>query len=277
MTYAAHDLFAGMGGWSTGLRALGFRDLGVAASDPDCRATRRVAGHHTLQGDVRDYAPAQLPPAAGLIGSPPCTTFSKAGKGSGRRNLDAVTLAVKATAARQAPDTSYYDDPRTGLVVEPLRWVVQALDADEPYQWIALEQVRSVLPIWQAYAEVLRTEGYRVVTGSVNAEQYGVPQTRVRAVLLAHLDRAVSLPVPTHSRFYVKDRTRLDAGVPRWVSMAEALNWAYPNMAELLPAAATFPDDRTKPRQGSEPSLTVAFGHNAANWRWRISNQSGTP
>ena len=42
------DLFAGPGGWSTGLRALGVHDIGVEWDDPAC-ATRAAEGHRRIQ------------------------------------------------------------------------------------------------------------------------------------------------------------------------------------------------------------------------------------
>jgi site-specific DNA-cytosine methylase len=52
-------------------------------------------------------------------------------------------------------------------------------------EWVALEQVPAVLPVWADVAAVLRAHGYFAWAGLVYAERYGVPQTRQRAVLLA--------------------------------------------------------------------------------------------
>src|SRR5690606_18173394 len=98
------------------------------------------------------------------------------------------------------------------------------IDDGAPYEWLAFEQVPTVLPVWEAYADHLRAEGYSVATGVVHAEQYGVPQTRKRAILVARRDgREARLPAPTHSRYYPRTPRKLDEGVLPWVSMAEAL------------------------------------------------------
>src|SRR5690606_10249848 len=89
------------------------------------------------------------------------------------------------------------------------------------------------LELWEAYAEVLRRWGYHVWCGTLRAEQYGVPQTRVRAFLLASRERPVGPPPPTHSRYYSREPGRLDPGVKKWVSMAEALG--------LVEGAVGFP------------------------------------
>ena len=62
------------------------------------------------------------------------------------------------------------------LVAEPARYV----HACTP-EWVALEQVPAVLPLWKVYAAELRRMGYSAWCGKLNAADYGVPQTRERA------------------------------------------------------------------------------------------------
>ena len=238
MTVYYHDLFAGPGGWDVAADGLGWVGVGFELDGPACE-TRRANGHTTVQGDVSQLSVAQVFSAdilatlpewrRALIASPPCPTFSAAGKGEGRKLLPA--LAEVAWLMAQGEPLARFrgtlgDDPRTELVLEPLRWALEAIELMQPYGLIALEQVPSVLPLWQVYAEVLREQGYSVAVGNLQAEQYGVPQTRKRAVLLARRDGVEArLPTPTHSRFHVRDRSRLDPGVLPWVSMEQALGW----------------------------------------------------
>lgn len=221
----AVDLFAGPGGWDVAARDLGLDVIGIEFDKAACE-TRRAAGLKTIEGDVRarGHLIADLI-LRGLIASPPCQTFSAAGKGAGRAALDDVLLGIKTLAARQEFDASVFDDERTGLVLEPLVWALKAVDAGRPFEWLAFEQVPTVLPVWEAMAEVLRDEGYSVATGKLHAEQFGVPQTRTRAVLVARRTGVARLPAPTHSKYYTRDPGRLDSGVLPWVSMAEALGW----------------------------------------------------
>lgn len=218
------DLFAGAGGWDIAAREYGIEPLGIEL-DRDACNTRRAAGLPTLEADILTLDPADFGDVTGLIASPPCQTFSTAGKGAGRKALDDVLRLVDEVACGHRPDLAAAfrpqaeHDPRTLLVLEPLHWALE-LEPD----WIALEQVPPVLPVWQAYADVLRADGYHVACGLLQAEQYGVPQTRKRAILLA-ARQPVALPTPTHSRYYSRDPKRLDDGVFPWVSMAEALGW----------------------------------------------------
>lgn len=209
------DLFAGAGGWDVAASDFGLDPLGIELDAAACE-TRKAAGLATLQADITELEPRAFGPITGLIASPPCQTFSMAGKGEGRRALDAVLGLIPFVAEGWPLSDS---DMRTWLVLQPLRWALEL----QP-EWIAMEQVPPVLPVWQAIGAVLRSNGYNVVTGLLHAEQYGVPQTRKRAVLLASR-RPLSLPSPTHSRYYPREPAKLDIGVQPWVSMAEALGW----------------------------------------------------
>lgn len=221
------DLFAGPGGWDEGFKRAGRDDVLGLENEPNACATAEAAGHQRLTVDIAVVEPHDVADedVEGLIGSPPCPGFSPAGKGLGRKDFELLLHSIKRMAYGDHPNTvldatrAAQHDPRSALTLEPLRW---ALDL-EP-EWIALEQVPTVLPLWQGYAEVLRQDGYHVWTGAMQAEQYGVPQTRKRAVLMASR-RPVAPPTPTHSRYYPRSPEKLDEGVAKWVSMAEALDW----------------------------------------------------
>lgn len=269
-TYDTVDLFAGPGGWSVAAQRLGLREMGIEY-DQAAHLTRRANGHHTIRASVTDFGPQHFPNATGLIASPPCPTFSAAGSGSGRRELDAVVAGLRSLASG-APVEHTWEDPRTGLTLEPMRWIMEAIMLGRPFQWIALEQVPTVLPVWQAMAHELRDFGYSVATGNLQAEQYGVPQTRKRALLVARLDGPVSLPTPTHSKYHTRDKTRLDPGVLPWVSMADALGWtgfaqeAQTGMGMLERSGRT---ERPQ-RADVEPSFTITGADGGGSARLRM-------
>ncbi len=216
----AVKLFAGAGGSCLGARAAGIEGTGIELDPAICR-TRRAAGLETVEGSVCAFGPADFPDATGLIGTPPCQLFSTAGTGEARKMLPEILAAVAAMGRGEKPDTEGWPIGAL-LVLEPLRWIIEAVNLGRPYEWVVLEQVPPVLPIWQAYGEVLRA-GYGVAAANLQAECWGVPQTRKRAIFVARLGKPAKLPTPTHSRYYPRDPKRLDAGVLPWVSMAEAL------------------------------------------------------
>lgn len=228
------DLCAGPGGWDEALRMLGITDVLGIEIDSDACATRAAAGHATLQGDMASLIPhAVVWPAScsGLIGSPPCPSFSQAGNRVGMLELEHLVAHVHAVAdgwmPYEAPANLGYDeefgepippDPRSALVLEPLRWT----DALKP-PWVVLEQVPPVLPVWEAMGVTLGRWGYSVWTGVLNAADFGVPQTRQRAILIARRDgQPAHPPEPTHCR---GGAVTLLGELQPWVSMAQALGW----------------------------------------------------
>lgn len=224
MTTVALDHFAGTG-WGVACRQLNIDEYGVEIM-PEAIATRDAAGFKTVYQDVWEglLDPPLVPPHDIYLASPPCQTFSVAGRGTGRKALDAVLEAIALEAWRYPEILKSLGgdlgDDRTALVLSPLAHIWQ----HRP-RLVALEQVPTVLPVWEAIAKVMREQmGYSVWVGNLQAEQYGVPQTRKRAILIARRDgQPAKPPTPTHSRYYSRDPQRLDEGVQKWVSMAEAL------------------------------------------------------
>lgn len=224
---SAIDLFAGTG-WGVACKELGIDEVGVELM-PEARATREANGMRNWLADVWDVLATADPDspefkAALLIASPPCQSFSMAGKGEGRRALTEVLGLIDSGAYLDVSELRAFGerhDMRTALVLTPLTYVAQHRP---PY--VVLEQVPQVLPVWERMAVELRGWGYSVVTAVLNSEQFGVPQTRKRAILIARSDGVEArMPTPTHSRYYPRDKARMDLGVLPWVSMAEALGW----------------------------------------------------
>lgn len=195
------ELFAGPGGMSEALRVVGERADVAVELDPLSSATARAAGHPRLVKDVYGLDPVRTVDGrrvAGVVAAPPCQGFSGGGLKAGRADMDAILDLVSCTGDGEDHRGDYLmtmNDHRSILVVEPLRWAV-ILAPD----WVVLEQVPSVLPIWEAVAEELKIHGYWTVTGIVNAADHGVPQDRERAVMLASRVRPVELPKPAGER-----------------------------------------------------------------------------
>lgn len=254
------DLFAGPGGWSEGLRQLGIVEIGVEL-DPLTCATARAAGHRRIHADVSAHDPANVVtwPVVGLIASPPCPGFSASGKHAGRQDIPLCEEAARRLAqgedvrAKLAARCRHADSM---LVVEPLRWA-RALKPE----WIACEQVKAVLPFWALLASLLEPE-YSTAVGIVNAADYGVPQTRHRAILLASRTRDVRLPTPTTPNVYV--------------SMADTLGWhatdlvGFPRRNDRAGESATY---RTRDRRAATlPAFNLT--EKARSWT-RLVNGNG--
>lgn len=286
------DLFAGPGGLDLAAKVLDIPSIGIEWDD-DAVATRLKAGLPTVHGDVRLYGPGNEAFAGCnvLAGGPPCQTFSIAGSGSGRKALEEVTGFISRMHAwykrEQAGKTGEtwediqlelqkLDDERTGLVLEPLRWVLEAMlrprhseEAPRPFEVIVLEQVPSVIEVWHAYEEVLGDIGYDTDAKVFHTEQYGVPQTRRRAVLVARYGGLPArLPAPTHQQYRKgsePEETLFGRGA--WISMENALEDVYRHVPEARRRPMPFrvvsnygsggdPKARGR-RESNKPSATI--------------------
>lgn len=253
------DLFSGAGGWSMGLRAIGGADVGVELWEPATR-TAHAAGHAVIRADVSKYPAEVFAGWEGLIASPPCQTFSAAGKKEGAAAIGAIRSHLLASRHGWTPPSGPVADPRSELMLEPLRWVW----AVQP-RWVALEQVPGVLPLWQTYALVLAELGYEAWCGVVNAADYGVPQDRRRAVLLASIDGEPGRPRVTHG----------GNGLPPLVSMSDALGWpsgrvGFPRKDDRGDSPDGYRERDWFPTSSPAPTLT----EKARSWRVELDGHA---
>ncbi|MFI6845988.1 DNA cytosine methyltransferase [Kitasatospora sp. NPDC050467] len=215
------DLFAGPGGWSEGLRRIGHTDIGLELDAAAC-ATRAAAGHHTIRTDVAAYPTAPLVgKVSGLIGSSPCQPFSTAGLGAGTDDIALCHQGLDDLAAghdTRAALRSACAAPHSLLAVEPMRY---ALDIRP--DWIALEEVPSVEPLFAHKARILHDIGYSTWVGVLNAADYGIPQTRRRAFLLASTTHQVAPPEATHAKA-PEPESLFGPGRAAWTTMADVLD-----------------------------------------------------
>lgn len=303
------DDFAGPGGWDEGARMIGTQVTRGIEWDKAACETAEAAGHTRVQDDVTTIDLATYEGDEGHITSPSCTKFSAAGSGVGRLVLDALgdgirlifagedcreqvreaiyptCLADREEANRKRAADKKWTQERveeaartdafiTSLVLEPAR----RLAGVASLRWVAMEQVPSVLPLWRVYAHELRQRGWSVWAGVLNAADYGVPQTRERAILMAHRDRHVTRPESTHAK--VPEMTGdLFGGEPArpWVTMAQALVWASGGghrPAEVVYVNGNQPNSAR--RTADQPAPTVMFGHRPNDVRWAFERPATT-
>ena len=288
------DLFAGPGGWDEGASMLGITEdvVGLEWDAAACK-TAKAASHERIRCDVTAYPTDAFGKVVGLIGSPSCTLFSAAGNGVGnlvthilaagivrmmhgddcrveiREAIYPTTLAMREAAnAKRKPEKRWTQERVKAqaksdafvacLVLEPARYIL-ALGVE----WVALEQVPEVLPLWRVYVRELKALGYSAWTGVLNSADYGVPQTRQRAILMAHKTMTVQPPGPTHSE-HPQGADLFGGQCEGWVSMATALGWGVGSK----PAPTITTTRRSKDGMLVGRQLPPGEGENVGGKNW---------
>ena len=227
----AIDLFCGAGGFSAG-----FEDAGIDVRygvDTDERALESFEANHEGTGirhDISEGVPPELEDLEVdvVFGSPPCQGFSDA---RGSRRLD---------------------DDRNQLVFSFIQWVAHF----EP-DYVMMENVAGMTTIGEAFLEAIEAEfaaaGYRVEWETLNAADFGVPQTRERVIYCGvREDLAVepSLPTGTHSEDGDGQLTLEGERMQGWTTVSAALE-DLPEPTEEgtvdLPPLSEFPDNEYLP------------------------------
>jgi DNA (cytosine-5)-methyltransferase 1 len=256
----AIDLFAGIGGWDLGAKEAGIDyTLGIELDNQVCQ-TRKANNLPTLRAEITLLNPKDYNEYDINFAGPPCQGFTQLGKRKGRLDKEYVYQYVEDFSRGRDTKNNIFpelNDKRSLLVAEPLKWAL----ANRP-KHIAWEQVPYVEEFWNHFKTYLEAVGYNVWVGNLNAECYGVPQTRKRAILIASTEKKVNEPEKTH-QYYVKSEVkRGDLGVLPWVAVEDVL----PELKGCYYKAGYRENSVT--RDSDKPSLTMAFGYDYNNHKW---------
>ena len=167
MTIRYFDMFAGIGGFHSGLKAIGgFECVGYCEIDKYAKQAYEAmydTGGELYFDDARKIVLEQLPDFDLLVGGFPCQSFSIAGARKG------------------------FDDTRGTLFFE----IARIASVKKP-KYLFLENVPGLLNHNQGrtFETILRTFdelGYDVCWQVLNSKNFGVPQSRNRVFIIGYL------------------------------------------------------------------------------------------
>lgn len=202
MEFNVLDLFCGAGGFSAGLDSLENINT-VMAVDFDKYATETFKNNfkdaYVITGDLtnKDIKREIIEVARErnvnmIVGGPPCQGFSLKGKNLG------------------------LDDPRNFLFLEYYELVKEIMP-----EVFVIENVKNLLNSEGGYfkdqiIEKFTSLGYILNYGVLNAKNFGVPESRERAIIIGSLSRSVGLPnydiKPVTVRDAISDLAYLNSG-----------------------------------------------------------------
>lgn len=263
------SLFCGAGGLDLGFEKSGFKIAAAFDVRPDAVASynhnRKRSERVARAGDVREITAESLDlllgrrfEPRGIIGGPPCQSFSRA-------------------------THSGDDDPRHDL---PLKYatLLQSLNARKPIEFFVLENVPGLLK--EKHADRLKSflkafdkAGFSVSQALLNARDFGVAQNRPRLILVGvnrqlfgdrHWVPPISCRRPERSvrdkigdlpeaTFWARDLAGKDIGYHpnHWCMKPKSVSFSTPG--RLVPGTARGRSFRTL--EWDKVSPTVAYGN----------------
>ncbi len=169
----AIDLFAGFGGTTTGAHQTGRIQVVYAANHWPVAVATHAANHPATRHECQDLHQVdftKVPACDLLLASPACTGHTKA-RGIDRPHHDASRATAWAVVSG----------------VEALRPTAFCVENVTEFQAWAL------FPVW---LDALGRLGYNLTTVTLNAADFGVPQSRERVFVLGHRSKAFSIVSP---------------------------------------------------------------------------------
>ena len=190
------SLFSGAGGLDLGFKMAGHEIIWANDLYEDAVATyRHNFGDHIVCEDISKIDSDSIPDCDIVIGGFPCQGFSVANT------------------------KRHEDDERNELYKQ----LIRIIKAKNPKFFLA-ENVKGILSlskgkVFEMILNDFKEMGYKVKYKVLNAADYGVPQTRLRVIIIGvrnDIDFEYNYPEPTHSQ-------NGDNGLPKWVSVGETM------------------------------------------------------
>lgn len=175
-TLTCLDLFCGCGGFTLGMEQAGFQTLAAVDVDPHAVAVfRRNLPHvsHVLQKDLIAFLPGELdellqgPNVDVIVGGPPCQGFSNARRRDGSNHGPRIKDDPRRELYREFLDYVEWFKPKV-FVMENVPGIKSAADGHH----------------YECLLEETAKLGYRVDASVICAWRYGVPQKRVRLLII---------------------------------------------------------------------------------------------
>ncbi len=250
------SLFSGCGGLDLGFTNAGFKL--VYANDISPRVWETFEKNHKVSIDKRSLFKIkadEIPDAEGIVGGPPCQSWSLAGEMRGAK------------------------DERGQLFYEYIR----ILQAKKPSFFLA-ENVPGIiskthLPEFLKIIDKFESLGYEITYQQLDARDYGVPQERKRVIVVGikkSLGFKFQFPKPTHSEHPNKTLSNQPL-LSKWLTLRDAIGdlpepvrakdknhanigLAIPNHEYMNGSFSTIYMSRNRRRTWDEPSFTIQAG-----------------
>ena len=238
------SLFSGAGGLDLGFEKAGFKTIWANEYDKEIWETYEKNFPHTQldKRSITQIEAEEVPDAIGMIGGPPCQSWSEAGALRG------------------------IEDKRGQLFFDFIR----LLRSKKPLFFLA-ENVSGMLasrhaPALENIKKLFEESGYTLSFKLLNAHDYGVAQDRKRVFFVGYrndLGIKFEFPKPLQTKRYLKDVIfdLQDSVLPaKEKNYTNADACAIPNHEYAIGSFSTIFMSRNRVRSWDEPSFTIQAG-----------------
>lgn len=158
------SLFSGAGGLDAGFEKAGSNILVANEYDKHIWSTYEHNFPDTilLRKSIKDISPSELPRVDGIIGGPPCQSWSEAGRQAGIVDQRGQLLFEYLRIIKETRPLFFLAENVSGLLFE--------------------KHNSTVMPLLEQFAKL----GYNISFGMVDANDYNVPQNRVRVIIVGY-------------------------------------------------------------------------------------------
>ena len=233
------SLFSGAGGLDLGFEQEGFEI--IFANEFDSHIWETYEKNHKCKLNHNDLTKIninEIPDADGLIGGPPCQSWSAAGKQKG------------------------IDDPRGQLFIN----YIQVLNSKKPKFFIC-ENVPGILfpknkSALDNFLLSFENANYNIVFKKINASSVGTPQDRERVIFFGirkDLNIIPNLNLPKYSEQHLRDSIwdLKDSAVPATTNNKANINLSIPNHEYFIGDFSSMYMSRNRVRSWDECGFTV--------------------
>lgn len=237
------SLFTGAGGLDLGFQQAGFHTVWANEYDASIWETfeKNFPSTKLDRRSITDISASDIPDCDGIIGGPPCQSWSEAGAGRG------------------------INDHRGQLFYDYIR----ILKEKQPKFFLA-ENVSGILQPKHADAflkilQEFRNAGYVVSYKLLNANDYGVPEDRLRVIIVGYhrsLGRKFEFPEPEKYKPVLRDAI-YDLRLAKPAKDGNKTNGKHlriPNHEYMNGGFSTIYMSRNRVRKWDEPSFTIQAG-----------------
>ncbi|EST57412.1 DNA cytosine methyltransferase [Proteus hauseri] len=237
------SLFSGAGGLDLGFKKAGFNIIFANEFDKDIWATYEH-NHPETYLDKRSITlinENEIPQCDGIIGGPPCQSWSEAGSKKGINDKRGQL---------------FFDFIRILRAKQPLFFLAENVSGMlAPRHKDALEEIK----------KTFEDAGYKLYFKLLNATDYGIAQDRKRVIFIGFrkdLNVHYTFPLPVENKLVLNDviKDLSDSAVPAINKSKPNSNVKFSNHEYMTGGFSSMYMSRNRVRAWNEPSFTIQAG-----------------